>query len=192
MKVVGIVCSPRSGGNTEILMQEALAAAGAAGAETELITVADREIAPCDACGACEATGVCTIRDGMQEIYEKLEAADGLIFGTPVYFTNVSAQAKAVIDRTYAFLWSRKLRGKVAAALIAARRVGASQVLGLLYTFFTVHRMVTAGGGVGYGRERGDVREGVGMSPVMTAMEEARAVGASLVRMIRTLQSARQ
>jgi multimeric flavodoxin WrbA len=190
MKVVGIVCSPRKGGNTEILMQEALEAARAAGAETELITVADREIAPCDACGACEATGMCTIMDGMQEIYAKLEAADGLIFGTPVYFTNVSAQAKAVIDRTYAFLWSRKLRGKVAAALIAARRVGASQVLSLLYTFFTVHRMITAGGGVGYGREPGEVRQGVGMSPVMSAMEEARAVGASLVRMIKKLQSA--
>jgi len=54
------------------------------------------------------------------------------------------------------------LKGKVAAAIVAARRVGAGQVLSLLYTFFAVHRMVIAGGDIGYGREKGDVREGPG------------------------------
>ncbi|MBN1662351.1 MAG: flavodoxin family protein [Deltaproteobacteria bacterium] len=184
MKVLGIVCSPRMGGNTEILMKEALQAAQEAGAEIRLFPLADKKIMPCDACGACEETGICIVEDDMQELYNALEDADGIIFGTPVYFLNVTAQAKAVIDRTYAFLRTRKLRGKVAAALVVARRIGAGQVLSLLYTFFTVQRMIIAGGAVGYGREKGEVVHGTGGSPVFSAMEEARALGKSLTRMV--------
>ena len=188
MKVVGIVCSPRKRGNTEILVEEALAAVRELGGETELITVADKNIRPCDGCASCRETGVCHIDDDMQEIYRQLDQADGLIFGTPVYFSNVSAQAKTVIDRTYAFLQVRKLRGKVAAAMVAARRIGAGQVLGLLYTYFVVHRMVIAGGGIGYGRNRGEVREGVGGFS-SSALEEARAVGRSVAYMIRKVSA---
>ncbi|MEE8173950.1 MAG: flavodoxin family protein [Dehalococcoidia bacterium] len=187
MKVLGIVCSPRKGGNTEILVREALEAVREAGGETELILVADMNIAPCDGCGACDEDGTCRIEDDMQTVYQQLELADGLIFGTPVYFLNVSAQAKAVMDRTYAFLRGGKLRGKVAAAIVAARRVGAGQVLGLLYPYFTAQRMVIAGGGIGYGREKGEVRQGVGGSPSLSAVEEARAVGRNVVRMVKQL-----
>ena len=55
MKVLGLVCSPRKEGNTEILVSQALASAKESGAETELLHVADMNIAPCDACGACAA-----------------------------------------------------------------------------------------------------------------------------------------
>ena len=57
MKIVGVVCSPRKDGNTEILVKKALEGAREAGAETELILVADKEINPCDACGACAEDG---------------------------------------------------------------------------------------------------------------------------------------
>ena len=67
---------------------------------------------------------------------------------------------------------------------MVARRIGAGQVLSLLYSFFNVHRMVIAGGAVGYGRQKGDVAEGPGASPVFTAVEEARALGKSITRMI--------
>lgn len=187
MKVLGLVCSPRKEGNTEILVSQALASAKESGAETELLHVADMNIAPCDACGACAAEGVCVVQDDMQTVYEKLDEADGLIFGTPVYFLNVSAQAKAVIDRTYACLMKGKLRGKVAAVIAAARRVGAGQVLSLMYTYFTAQRMIIAGGGIGYGREKGEVREGPGMSPVFSAMEEASAIGRGVVKRISSL-----
>jgi multimeric flavodoxin WrbA len=189
MRVLGICCSPRKGGNTEILVREALEAVRENGGETELILVADMNIAPCDGCGACRESGICKIDDDMQMIYKQLELSDGVILGTPSYFVNVSAQAKTVMDRTYAFLMSRKLRGKVAAALVAARRLGAAQILGLLYTFFSVHRMVIAGGGVGYGLEKGDVKQGVGGSPFLSAIEEARSVGKNVVRMINQLST---
>ena len=187
MKIVGIVCSPRKGGNTEILVTEALNAAREAGSETELILVADSEIAPCDGCNACSKGGVCWIEDDMQDIYRSFEEADGIIFGTPSYFNNVSAQAKAVIDRTYVSLLHGKLRGKVAAAIVAARRIGGGQILSLLYSYFTVQGMMIAGGGIGYGHDKGDVREGPGGSPVFTAIEEAQAVGRRVVKTIRKI-----
>ena len=70
MRILGIVCSPRKGGNTEILVGEALEAAREAGSETELFLVADKKIAPCDGCGACEENGICRITDDMQELYQ--------------------------------------------------------------------------------------------------------------------------
>jgi multimeric flavodoxin WrbA len=189
MKIIGLVCSPRKRGNTEILVEEALNAARGKGAETKIILLADKQISPCDACDGCVNDGTCLIEDDMQDIYQKLEAADGIIFGTPVYFINVSAQAKAVIDRTYAFLRTAKLRGKVAGAVVAARRVGAGQVLSLLYSWFTVQRMITVGGCIGYGMEKGEVRQGTGGGPGSTALGEAGAIGKAMVKMVKRVSN---
>ena len=189
MKVVGIVCSPRQGGNTEILVREALNAVQELGGETELITVSNKTISPCDGCLACQKKGACIINDDMQEIYKQMLLADGIILGTPVYFANVSAQAKAVMDRTYTLLVNRELRGKVAGAIVAVRRVGASQVLSLLYSFFLIHRMRVAGGGIGYGLKKGDVKEGTGGAPDRSALEEARGLGRAVVSLLKELSS---
>jgi len=183
MRVLGIVCSPRKEGNTEILVKEALKAAAEKGADTELLLVSDMNITPCSACDACLSGGGCVVDDDMQKIYERLEMADGLIFGTPVYFINVSAQAKAIIDRTYAFLLNGKLKGKVAAVIAAARRVGGAQVISLMNTYFSVHKMHIAGAAIGYGLQKGEVKEGPGASFLYTAMEEAGALGKQVVKL---------
>ena len=177
MKFVGIVCSPRKGGNTEILVREALGAIQDLGGETEFITVSGKTINPCDNCDTCVEKGTCRINDDMQEIYQQLLSADGIILGTPVYFINVSAQAKAVMDRTYALFVQGKLRGKVAGAIVAARRVGAGQVLSLLYSYFMAQRMRVVGGGIGYGLKKGDVRKGTGGGHNALALDEARSLG---------------
>ena len=187
MKVLGIVCSPRKGGNTEIMMKEALTSAGEAGAETDLVSVAGKNIAPCDGCNGCRKTGVCLIKDDMQAIYQKMEAADGIIFGSPVYFGSVSAQCKAVMDRTFAFLWRQKMKGKVAAPLLAVRRVGAGQTRNLLYGFFMAHGMIPVRGAIGYGMEKGDVLQGVGGGVNSSALEEARNAGTDIVRTVNQL-----
>ena len=187
MKVVGIVCSPRKGGNTEILVREALDAIQELGGETELITVSDKTINPCDGCNTCVKEGICRINDDMQEIYQQLLQSDGIIIGTPVYFLNVSAQAKAVMDRTYAFLRQRKLMSKVAGAIVVARRVGAGQVRSLLYSYFMAHRMLVAGGGIGYGRGKGEVREGPGGAIDTSALEEARSLGKAVASLYKQL-----
>ena len=101
MKVLAIVCSPRKSGNTEIMAEVALAGASSYGAETELWTVAGKDIKPCDGCVTCNKTHKCHVNDDMQELFPKVIAADGLIFCSPVYFMYGTAQAKIVIDRLF-------------------------------------------------------------------------------------------
>lgn len=183
MKVVGIVCSPRLGGNTEMLVKEALAGAKEAGGDTELITLAGKVIAPCDACRTCVETGQCHIQDDMQEIYKRLLEADGIIIGTPVYFANVSAQAKLLIDRTYSLLWTRRLMGKMGGVVTVAQRIGGGNVLSSLYTFFAVQRMITVGGTAGYEGEDVPYGEKGIVRRDERAMTEARAIGRNVVKL---------
>ena len=187
MKVLGIVCSARKNGNTQLLVEEALAAAREVGAETELVSVIGKNISPCDGCSSCRQTDVCRINDDMQALYRQLEAADAVIFGSPVYFGSVSAQAKAIMDRTQLFLRDRRLKGKVAAPILAVRRVGAGQTRNLLYGYFMAQGMMPVRGAIGYGREKGDVRQGVGATQGLSALEEARTVGTDVVQMVRQL-----
>jgi multimeric flavodoxin WrbA len=187
MKVLGIVGSPRHHGNTEIMVEEALAAARAGGASTEIFLVYDKEIKGCDACGACRKTGKCAIKDDMQRLYPLMEEADAIIFGSPVYFHGVTAQAKAVMDRTFCYLPHHPLRGKVGAPVLALRRVGAGQTRVHVYGWFISQGMVPVKGAIGYGREKGDVRTGVGGGIEATAMEEAREAGEDVMAMLKKL-----
>ena len=145
MKVMGIVCSSRKGGNTEILVKEALAGANDSGAEIELLTLRDKDIKPCDGCLACQKTGVCRIKDDMQPIYEKILNADGIIMGTPVYFWSMSGQAKVLIDRTYALRHPHiKLANKVGGVVAVAGRTGAISTLNIFQRYFAVNHMFSA------------------------------------------------
>jgi len=184
MKVLGIVCSPRKGGNTEILIEEALAGAREAGAQTEIVLVSGKNIAPCDACSSCRKTGECHIKDDMQPIYQQLEMADGIIFGTPVYLCNVSAQAKIIMDRTFLFRGDWRLKGKVAAPIIAVRRVGGGLTRSLLYHYIVTNKMIAAQGSIGYGSQKGDVRTGEGNDTGSSALEDARNVGKDVAQMV--------
>ena len=107
MKVLGILGSPRKGGNTDLLLDELLRGAKSEGAETEKITLGGYQISPCRECDGCVDTGECVINDEMQKIYPKLLEADWVVLASPIFFYGVTAQAKALIDRSQA-LWSRK------------------------------------------------------------------------------------
>lgn len=104
MKIVGISGSPRAKGNTEILVQEALKAASVMGAKAEFIALSGKKIKPCTGCGTCRtdsSKGICTIKDDdIPRIYEAMKGADGIIVGSPVYFLSVTAQLKALFDRS--------------------------------------------------------------------------------------------
>ena len=188
MKVLGIVGSPREDGNTQIMIEEVLAAAKQAGAETNIFLVFDKNIHGCDGCGACaQSGGICKIKDDMQALYQKMEWADAIAFGSPVYFNYVTAQAKAVIDRTFCYLFSRKLAGKVAAPVLSLRRIGAGQTRVQLQGWFVTQGMVALRGAIGYGPGKGEVREGVGGGIGTTAMEECRATGQEIVAWLKKL-----
>ena len=107
LKVLGISASPREGGNSDLLLREALAGAQDAGGDPEYLSLRGLSIAPCAECNACARTGLCRIQDDYQAAMAKMLEADRLIFATPVFFMAVSAQAKLLIDRCQC-LWSRK------------------------------------------------------------------------------------
>lgn len=107
IQVLGISGSPRVGGNSERLLAEALAGAAAAGADCEQVDLRGLTIGPCVSCGACQKTGRCVFQDDFTGVYEKMIAADRIVFATPIYFMAVSAQAKLLIDRCQC-LWSEK------------------------------------------------------------------------------------
>lgn len=187
MKILGIVCSPRKDGNTEIMVEEALRTARESGAETDIFLVAGKTINGCQACGGCFETGKCKVDDDMQPLYGKMEWADAIIFGSPVYFHGCTAQAKAIIDRTFCYLRKRPLKGKVGAPLLTLRKVGGGQTRVHLYGWFLSQGMVPVRGGMGYGREKGDVKTGEGANIGMTAMDEARATAAEVLDMAKKL-----
>ncbi len=101
-KVLILSGSPRKGGNSDTLCDEFMKGAVEAGNNVEKIFVAGQNICYCKACYACKNTGVCAIKDDMAEILQKMLDADVIVLSSPVYFYSISAQLKAVIDRTVA------------------------------------------------------------------------------------------
>ena len=107
MRVLGIMGSPRVGGNTDLLLDEAMKGAQSQGSEMEKIIVDKLQIAPCREYYGCLKDGNCVIRDDMDAVYPKLLEADGLIVASPMFFYGITSQLKALIDRCQA-LWARK------------------------------------------------------------------------------------
>ncbi len=107
MKVLGIWGSPRRGGNSEILLDAFLQGAAQGGATVEKVSLRELKISPCMEIYHCFKDGTCPIKDDMRALYDKLLEADVVALASPIFFYSLSAQAKAMIDRTQA-LWSRR------------------------------------------------------------------------------------
>jgi multimeric flavodoxin WrbA len=134
-RILGIAGSPRRHGNSDRLLEECLEGARAAGAETDLLVVSAAGIAPCRGCNLCSRDGHCVVRDGMQDVYPRLDAADAIVVASPVFFATVPAVLKALYDRCQPY-WARRY---VLGQPIERRRPGALLVVG--------------GGGDPYGHE---------------------------------------
>lgn len=107
IKCLAVACSPRRGGNTELLARRALEGATAAGAEGEIICLRDYRYAPCAACDGCYKEGRCIVKDDASFIFEKVLEADRIILAAPVFSMGICAQAKMLIDRSQQF-WACK------------------------------------------------------------------------------------
>ena len=123
MKVLGIAGSPRRGGNTDLLLAEAMKGVLNRGGEGKTIILNDLKITPCQHCDACLNAGKCRINDDMQMIYRELEQADLVILASPVQFMGPTAQMKAMIDRCQA-LWARKYVLKIPPLVSQKERKG--------------------------------------------------------------------
>ena len=165
MKAVAINGSPRKGGNTEILLKKALAPLAAAGWETEFIQLGGRPIRGCQACYRCFdlKNSRCSQKDEIfNECFDKMAAADAIILGSPTYFTDVSAEMKALLDRAglVALANGGLFRGKVGAAVVAVRRGGGTHAFDTMNHMFLMSGVIVPGStywNLGFGREKGEV-----------------------------------
>lgn len=103
-RVLGIVGSPRHGGNTEILVDEVLRGAKETGAHIEKVILSKLDIAPCQACDRCINTGECVQRDDMPTLLEQMKHSQIWVLGTPVYWSGPTAQFKTFLDRWHSAL----------------------------------------------------------------------------------------
>ena len=160
MKLLGISCSPRKHGNTVVLLEEVLRGAKQEGAETELYSVSDKHLEPCKGCMACWETGECPIDDDMQDLGNRMIEADGIVFGTPIYFYGMTAQAKTILDRTIALGRPRQnLANKVGGVVAVAGSLGLVDALKDLYFYFVIGQMVAANYVAAYGGAEGEVKQ---------------------------------
>jgi len=104
MKIIGLVGSPRKNGNTDVLLQKALEGAKAQGSDTETFYLNDLAIRGCQACLGCKKTGKCVVKDDLAGVFEAIDAADGIILGSPVYFGRFTAQTALFMDRLYGYI----------------------------------------------------------------------------------------
>ncbi|MDQ7835755.1 MAG: flavodoxin family protein [Humidesulfovibrio sp.] len=163
MKVIAINGSPRKGGNTELLLKTVLEPLEAAGWSTELLQIGGKSIHGCRACGKCFElrNKRCAFdKDTLNEVLEKMITADAILLGSPTYFTDVSAEMKALIDRAGVVCLANGclLAGKVGAAVVAVRRGGGTHVLDTMNHLFLIQQMVVPGStywNLGYGMEPG-------------------------------------
>jgi FMN-dependent NADH-azoreductase len=109
MNVIAISASPHKGGNSETLLDQVISGLETGNASVEKIRTQEINVLPCSGCRACEKEGKCCITDDFQVLYDKLIDCDGVVFASPLFFMNVPARGKAMIDRCQAF-WVAKHR----------------------------------------------------------------------------------
>lgn len=165
MKVVAINGSPRKGGNTELLLKQVLKPLADAGWDTEFIQLGGKSIRGCQACYNCFKTlnAHCGQKDEFfNECMEKMVAADAILLGSPTYFTDVSAEMKALLDRAglVAVANGGILRGKIGASVVAVRRGGGTHAFDTMNHMFLMSGMIVPGStywNLGFGLEKGEV-----------------------------------
>lgn len=143
MKVLLLNGSPKANGNTAVALKEMEKIFLAEGIETEIIHVGNKDIRGCVACVSCYQTGKCAIDDIVNEIAPKLEEADGLVVGSPVYYASANATLVALLQRLFYSTHFDKTM-KVGASVAIARRGGCSSTFDELNKFFTISGMPVA------------------------------------------------
>ena len=144
MKVLLINGSPRPEGNTAAALKEMIRIFEENGVETELVQIGRTGIRGCMACGACKNLGKCVIDDDMvNEVAAKLDACDGLVVGSPVYYASANGSIVSFLDRLFHSSPSDKTM-KVGAAVASARRGGTTATFDQLNKYFTISGMPVA------------------------------------------------
>lgn len=172
MKVTAFNGSPRKDGNTACLINHVFKALNAEGIETEMVQVGGNLIHGCTACLKCfeKKNGCCALKDDIvNECIEKMRQSDGIILASPTYFSDVTPELKALIDRAgfVSMANGRFLKRKAGAAVVAVRRGGEIHAFDTINHLFLICEMIIPGScywNMGFGREKGEVendKEGI-------------------------------
>lgn len=133
-KVLIVSSSPRKNGNSDLLAQEFAKGAAEAGNQVETLSLREKKIGYCLACGYCMThDGQCALRDDAAQALDQMLAADVIVLATPVYYYSVSAQMKTLIDRTYARF--TQMNGKEFYFIATSADPGEASVDGALQAF---------------------------------------------------------
>ena len=120
--IYGLLGSPRKNGNTATLLDQLFKGAAEAGATSTSLSANTLQIHGCQGCMLCKSSGVCAVKDGMEEIYANIDDADVVVFASPIYFGTITAQLITVLHRLYAYLRTdftcRLAPGKTAVLLL--------------------------------------------------------------------------
>lgn len=165
MKVVAFNGSPRRNGNTVTLINEIFKILNKEGIETEMIQLGNKPVHGCTACGKCKEiqNGKCHIKnDHLNMCIEKMEEADGILIGSPVYFADVTPEVKALIDVAGYVTRANghTLKRKVGAGVVAVRRGGALHTFETMNNFFLINQIIVPGSSYwnfAFGRNPGEV-----------------------------------
>jgi len=140
MKVIMINGSPRKNGNTYSALCEIGKVFSDNNVDFEIIQVGNQVIAGCRACGACRKIGKCIIdNDLVNETVKKVEEADALIIGSPVYYASINGTLKSFLDRL--FYSKKSFVGKLGAGVAIARRAGTTATLDIINKYFGISNM---------------------------------------------------
>lgn len=167
VKVLAINGSPRKNGNTQLMLDSAAAEMRAAEIDVEQISLVGLDIRPCNGCERCnKKPWDCPIKDDVTKVLRKMVAADGILMGSPVYCGGVTAQLKALMDRSVIVYQGMELKNKVGGALCCGGGQHGGQELTILQmaAFLTMQDVIVANctgglfGAMGVGNERGEVK----------------------------------
>jgi multimeric flavodoxin WrbA len=147
MNILAIHGSPRTiRSTTRKLAEFVLKGAAESGAETEMIDLADYHVTPCTACEACSLNGICVYDDDVPALLIRMQEADGIIFGSPVYIDNITGQMKVFFDRLADAIHYQVLAGKFGCSVATTYESGGDDVVAFLNHVLNYLGVVTVSG----------------------------------------------
>ena len=143
MKVLLINGSPHPHGCTYTALEALEASLQKNGVETEWVQIGKKPMPGCIACGGCRGSGICMWNDDVNDILDELEEIDGIVVGSPVYYSGASGALISFLDRLF-YAGGARMAGKVGASVVSCRRGGASATFEQLNQFFLMNNMPLA------------------------------------------------